>query len=230
MESVQRRSRNWFRPAIIITGLALGCVVSAQEAPPDLSGVWLATARGGGGGMRARPRVTAEAREVMDRFDLLVDDPGYECSPSSLSRAWANPTPSEIEQLDDRVILRHEFMDIVRTIYLDAVSLPLDREPNVVGHSVGHYDGRSLIVETTDFAESYISTVIGIPQTGTLSAVERLTLGDDGSTMVVELTYSDPSTFEEPWVITRTYRRAPDIELLEFGCVLEDAGYEDFNP
>ena len=223
-----RHSRSLF--VGLFVSIFVFSLASAQNGVPDLSGVWIATPQGGGGGMRARPRITAAAREVMDEFDLLVDDPGYECSPSSLSRVWGNPTPSEIEQLDDRVILRHEFMDVVRTIYLDMGDVPADRLPNVVGHSMGRYEGRSLVVETTGFAKSYISPINGIPQTENLSAVEQLTLSEDGGILEVQLTYSDLTTFEVPWVITRTYRRAPDIELLEYGCVLEDAGYKDFNP
>ena len=45
----------------------------------------------------------------------------------------------------------------------------------------------------------------------------------------LEQTYEDPATFTAPWTSTRTLVRAPNLELLEFGCVLEDAGYEDFN-
>ena len=230
----------WRLSGVTMFKLMTGCVtVSLAILPafpaafgaddiPDLSGVWISAGMGGGGGMRARPQVTPEAQQVIDEFDLLIDDPGYVCSPSSLSRAWANPTPTEIEQLDDRVILRHEFMDVVRTIYLDGRARPDDAAPHVVGYSTGHYDGMALVVETSGFAPSYISTVTGIPQTTSLSASERMTLGDNGQTMQVVLTYTDRATFRAPWVITRSYRRAPDLTLLEFGCVLEDAGYEDF--
>lgn len=221
-------------------GGLFGLLVVAVTAPaslaaddvPNFSGVWIGAGMGAGmgagGGMRMRPQVTATAQRIMDEFDLLVDDPGYICSPSSLSRAWANPTPSEIEQHDARVVLRHEFMDVERVIYLDGRSRPEDSTPSVVGFSIGHYEGQSLVIETEGFAPSYISTVAGIPQTSSLQAMELLTLSDDNQTLQVELTYSDPATFLEPWTISRSYRRAPELTLLEFGCVLEDAGYEDF--
>ena len=65
-----------------------------------------------------------------------------------------------------------------------------------------------------------------MPQTGTLHTVERLTLSEDGQTFQFELTNEDPATLKAPWTSTRTYRLAPEIELLPFDCVLEDAGYE----
>jgi hypothetical protein len=49
--------------------------------------------------------------KVRDSYDLLTDDPAYECSPASVNRVWSNPVPIEIEQLPDRVILRYEYME-----------------------------------------------------------------------------------------------------------------------
>ena len=203
-------------------------VTPGGDSIPDLNGVWIAAGgrRGGPPGGRTGPQPTAEGRRLMDAYDLLVDDPGYECSPASILRVWANPTPTEIEQREDRVILRHEYMDVVRTAYLDRRDQATDAQPNVVGHSIGWYEGSTLVIETTGFSPSVIQTISGLPQTETLRTVERLTLSDDGQTFQYELTHKDPATFTEPWTSTRTYRRAPELTLLEFDCVLEDAGYE----
>lgn len=200
-----------------------------DDGIPDLNGVWIAAGgrRGGPPGGRSRPQTTAEAQRRMEAYDLLVDDPGYECSPASVWRAWANPTPTEIEQRADRVILRHEYMDVVRTVYLDRRDHAADARPNVVGHSIGWYEGSTLVIDTTGFSRSVIQTVSGLPQTETLRTVERLTLSDDGQTFQHELTHEDPATLTAPWTSTRTYRRAPELTLLEFDCVLEDAGYEE---
>ena len=199
----------------------------AQDVP-DFSGVWVG-APGAGGGMRGRPMVTPEAQQVMDAYDLFSQDPAYECSPSSLMRAWANPTPIGIEQQEDVVFIRYEFMDTVRPVYIDGRPLPEDPEPNVVGHSIGHYEDSTLVIESAGFSESYISPVnLGIPQTETLTTMERLTLSDDGQSFRHELTHEDPAVFTAPWTIVRTLFRRDDLTLMEYGCVLEDAGYEDF--
>ena len=201
----------------------------AQPDLPDFAGVWVPAAPGGGGGgpgQRMRPQVTPEAQQIMDAYDLLVDDPAYECSPASISRAFANPTPTEIEQHVDRVVIRHEYMDVVRTVYVDGRQHPENTTPGVLGHSVGHYDDSTLVIESAGFSPSVISTVTGLPQTESLRTTERLTLSEDGAAFRYELTHEDPATFTQPWTLIRRFRRAPDMTLLEFACVLEDAGYE----
>ncbi len=235
-ESVARgRDAPISRSLIVISCLLGPLLVYAQI--PDFNGVWIG-AQGSrvlpapqpgprGGGERMRPQLTSEARQIQEDYDLLTDDPGYECSPSSISRSWANPTPIEIEQQDGIVILRYEFMDVVRMVYLDGRNHS-GAPSNVVGNSSGRYDGATLVIDSTGFTPSYISTVTGIPQTETLRAAERLTLSEDGQSFQLEITFEDPATFLSPWTTRRTYVRAPDLELLEFGCVLEDAGYEDF--
>ncbi len=215
-------------PALIVICSLLAAAVQAQDDVPNFSGVWTRTG-GGGGGMGARAQVTAEAQVVMDAYDLFTQDPAYECSPSSLMRGWANPTPIEIEQRDDVVFIRFEFMDVERPVYVDGRALPENPEPNVVGHSIGRYEGSTLIIESAGFSESYVSPVqLGIPQTETLRTTERLTLSEDGQSFHHELTHEDPATFTAPWTMARTFGRRGDLTLLEYGCVLEDAGYEDY--
>ncbi len=198
---------------------ALLCMIQpgyAEGDVPDFDGIWISAAGPGGGGVQARPggqgmpgaqrgrggrmrpQVTAGAQRAIDSYDLLVDDPAYECSPASIWRAWANPTPTAIEQLDDRVILRHEYMDAVRTVYLDGRDHPADLRPGVLGHSIGWYEGNTLVIDTTGFSPSVLLTQNGLPQTGTLHVIERLSLGEDGQTLQLELTSEDPATFKVP--------------------------------
>ena len=119
-------------------------------------------------------------------------------------------------------------MDGLRTVYLDGRSNPPDASREVLGHSVGRYEGSTLIIETTGFTSSYIGAVTGTPQTETLRTVERLTLSPDGQRFRLEIRHEDPATFTAPWTPTRDVVLT-DIERLSWDCVLEDAGYADFN-
>ena len=109
---------------------------NATAAPPDFNGVWLAAPGSIGGGQAAEmvgsepPQFTAEALRIRTEYDLFVDDPAYRCSPSSVVRVWSNPVPIEIEQQPGRVILRYEYMDAVRTVYLTGEANPRMRRLN----------------------------------------------------------------------------------------------------
>ena len=205
------------------------------ETHPDFNGVWLAapgsivgTEPGEMGSTGPPPQLTPEAARIRDTYDLLTDDPAYECSPASINRVWSNPVPIEIEQLSDRVILRYEYMDAVRTVYLDQQSAPPNVTPEVLGHSIGRYERSTLIIETAGFSKSYVGAVTGTPQTETLRTIELLTMAEDGQRFLLEIRHEDPATFTEPWTSSREFVLS-DLERLEWDCVLEDAGYEDIS-
>ncbi len=200
--------------------------------PPDFNGVWLAAPGTIGGiefaemGASVPPHLTPEALQTREAYDLFTDDPAYNCSPASVTRVWSNPVPIEIEQLPDRVILRYEYMDGVRTVFLDRQSQAPNAPPEVLGHSIGRYEGSTLIIETAGFSASYIGAITGTPQTETLRTIERLTLAEGGQRFHLEIRHEDPATFMEPWIPTRDFVLT-DLDRLEWDCVLEDAGYED---
>ena len=214
---------------VCITAQAQNGVV----APPNFNGVWLAAPGTIGGvefgemGALTPPQLTAAARQTRDEYDFLTDDPAFSCSPGSVNRVWSNPVPIEIEQLPDRVILRYEYMDGLRTVYLDQQSQAPDARREVLGHSVGRFEGSTLIVETAGFSESTIGAVTGTPQSETLRTVERLTMAEDGQRFHLEIRHEDAATFVEPWTSSRDFVLS-DLDRLDWDCVLEDAGYEDF--
>ncbi len=196
-------------------------------AAPDLGGVWIGS-RGGGQEQDTRtPDYTDEGRQLLESYDLFVDDPGYGCNPASISRLWDNPTPTEILQYDDRVVLIHEYLDFERSIPLDQEGHAEGLDNSQVGHSIGWYEGETLVIDTTGYSSGYISTIFGVPQTETLHTTERLTRSGDDDSFVLEIVNDDPSVFATPWVTTRTYFRRPEITRLPFDCVVEDAGYEN---
>jgi hypothetical protein len=206
----------------------------AMSATPDFNGVWLAAPGTIGGvefaemaGGSEPPQLTAEALRRREEYDLFVDDPAYQCSPASITRVWSNPVPIEIEQRPDRVILRYEYMDGLRTVYLDGRNRPPEAAREVLGHSVGRYEGSALVIESTGFTTSYIGAITGTPQTETLSVVERLTLSEDGQRFRLDIVHEDPATFTSPWTPTRDFVLT-DLERLDWDCVLEDAGYAEF--
>jgi hypothetical protein len=177
------------------------------DGKPDLSGVWRAAAAklAGDGpiGKQSRPR---------------SDGGGAACLPQGISR----PTPTEFQivQTPTLIVILDGGWNPDRQIYLDGRGHPKDFNPSWMGHSIGHWEGDTLAVETTGFnALPYL--VIGggsYPQTETLRVTERFHRLDRGHLEVLT-TYDDPSVFRKPFTTRRVHALAPkDWEILEYVC------------
>ncbi|MFT4826332.1 MAG: hypothetical protein ACJAUG_002644 [Halioglobus sp.] len=144
-----------------------------------------------------------------------------DCTPEgdSLRHQITAPVPMEIQQFDDKVIMRYEYWNAVRTIYMDVDTAP-DAALTRLGVSTGRYEGATFIVETT----RVISNIIGVPGGGALAPsedtrfVERYTLNPDSGRLDLELAIIDPVNFRKPYENQRSYLPAPDWELDEFIC------------
>ncbi len=83
---------------------------------PNLAGPWMRDRRrrqggpGPGSALPGEERMTAAGLAANETYDDRFDDPSFECSASSISRAWGEPgTPTDIEQTEDSVVIRHEY-------------------------------------------------------------------------------------------------------------------------
>ncbi len=145
-----------------------------------------------------------------------------DCTPEgdSLRHQMLAPLPMEIEQLEDRVIFRYEYWNAVRTVYLDGRAYPEGNPATRLGHSVGHYEGPTLVVKTTHV----IPNVTSVPGGGAFAPApdaifeERYTHNADNSRLDLELTIIDPVHFRKPYGNQRSFLPAPDWELDEFVC------------
>ena len=165
--------------------------------------------------------LTPAARKSQAEFDPS-QEAALDCKPDGdgLRHQVLAPLPLQIEQHDDRVILRYEYWNAVRTIYLGHDGHPPDGESSRLGHSVGRYEGSTLVVETTQLLPS----MTGIPGEGPVmlsadaTAIERYTLTDEGQGLDLALEIVDPVNFTRPYQNYRRMLLAPDWELDHFEC------------
>ena len=94
---------------------------------------------------------------------------------------------------------------------------PDDPDPTWYGHSVGHYEGDTLVVDTIGFNDKFWFDFRGHPHSEKLHTVERYTRKDMGS-IVVQTTITDPVYYTKPFTITFTGRLRPGEELMEYIC------------
>ncbi len=143
------------------------------------------------------------AREAYDyrQATFTKDDPHTRCKPSGGPRMFHTPYGFEILQLPDAgeiVFLSVGAPHSWRVIHMDGRPHPTAPEPTWFGHSVGHWEGDTLVIDTVGFNDKFWLTREGIPHTTQLHLVERLTRRDF-DTLVYEVTIDDPGAYSEPW-------------------------------
>ena len=165
--------------------------------------------------------LTPLARQRQDEFDPSREA-SLDCKPDGdgLRHQVLAPLPLEIEQHEDKVILRYEYWNAERTVYLDRAGHPADAEPSRLGHSTGRYEGSTLVVETTKLlpAETGIPNDKPLMLSPDARAIERYSLAEDGESLELTLEIVDPSNFTRPFQSHRRMLRAPDWELDTFVC------------
>lgn len=164
--------------------------------------------------------LTAEAKHQQETYDP-ANAPALDCSPDrdGLRHQITAPLPIQIEQTADKVMVRYEYWNAVRTIYTDGSADSADAEQSRLGHSVGRYEGSSLVAETSNMIPMDFNFPGGhITVSGDAIVTERFTLSDDGNRLDLEWVVDDPENFREPYSGLVAYLRAPDWELEEFTC------------
>jgi hypothetical protein len=185
----------------------------------DLSGIWL------GGGPIANiadglpPGETMPllpgARAILDARQSK-DDPQANCLPSGVPRTA--PYPWRIVQTPTHVFLLFEAnIHSYRQIFMDGRAHPPDLDPTWYGHSVGRWEGDTLVVDTIGFNDKFWFDFKGHPHTERLHIVERFTRPSAG-TLVNRITIDDPGAYSRPFTVTFTARQAVGMELLEYVC------------
>src|SRR5262249_53112650 len=109
--------------------------------------------------------------------------------------------------------------DPTRLIYLDGRRHPNDPNPTWIGHSIGHWEGDTLVVDTVGFNDrSWTDLNRGYPLTEKAHIFERFRRPDMGH-LELEVTIDDPAAFKGPWTMKKTTQLfLPGEEMMEFVC------------
>jgi hypothetical protein len=173
------------------------------------------------GGLPLRPW----AKELLDerKANNSKDNPDAHCLPMGLMQFHEHPQPRKIIQTAKEMVIIYEANSGLRQIYLDGRSLPTnDPDPWWFGYSIGHWEGDTLVVETTGYRDDVWLDVNGSPMTSAAKTIERFTRPNYG-TMHIDVTIDDPKAYTEPFTVRVTHRITPGEELIEFICQDQDA-------
>ena len=151
------------------------------------------------------------------------DNPDALCLPLGLTQLHMHPQPRQIVQTQREIVILYEANGNTRRILTDGRPLPNnDPTPWWYGYSVGHWDGDTLVVETTGFRDDVWLDVEGSPLTNSGKMTERWRRVKFGL-MQIDITIEDPKAYTKPFTVRVNHQLMPDTELMEFVCQERDA-------
>jgi len=186
------------------------------EGKVDFSGIWY-NVPAPLGGQQARVPMQPWALEMQEQLRKINSQgPAVYCLPQSAIPTDL-PFPYKVVQTKDLMVHLVEFTTPgYRQVFLDGRPHPPSEEwnPAWLGHSVGHYDGDTLVIESVGFNE--ITPGFGV-HTEQLKITERWTRPDRGH-LEVEITATDPGAWTGEYKRKLSAGLVPDEEILEFVC------------
>jgi hypothetical protein len=193
-----------FLTALMLTGFS-----SFASAQVDLNGLWY-PAGGAGQSPRELP-LNDYGKKLQDEYLVafaIGDDPGGWCVSPGLPRSiWGAPFPVEIVQTDAFINMFWEGYFQYRKIYMEGFPRPDPILNTGMGYSVGHWEGETLVVETSNLREyPYMRR---LPNTDTATIVERIT---------VENRTAEDGITTQPITVSGNLKWSPETPIMEYSC------------
>lgn len=221
-ESGEISGVNYYRPAVV-------------ESTTTLEGLWMTDRSKLPDGQfefdaffLANLNLTEKGRAALEAFDpLSAENPMATCvgrpTPGMLVSSTLFPIEIVFPDNADIVIIQTEYWDEVRTVYIDGRGHPDISERFQTGHSIGHWDGDTLVVDTTNFTDHRAPYQIGVPSGAQKHVVERYTLSEGGTRINLEFVLEDPEYIATPLRHTRELIYSPHVVTSTFDCDPEAA-------
>ena len=147
------------------------------------------------------------------------------CMPFGLSRSMNSPDPMQVMQNDKYIALLFEQNTWFNIIYIDGREHPKTVEPTWFGHSVGKWDGDTLVVDTVGFNGYTRLDTVGHPHSDALHMIQTLRRTDAGH-IAYTVTIDDPKAYTKIWKNERTFTLM-NTELLEYSCEENNRGLRE---
>ncbi len=196
---------------------AAGSASAAKR--PDLNGVY-DYAGFGPAGAAADASNGPALKPGAEKFKVVrgPDDAGgtADCRPLAGPQAFSVPYQFQILQSAHAIAIFHEYPGTFRIIPTDGGPHQKDLDPTWLGDSIGHWEGQTLVIDTTGFNDK--TEIAGYRHTEDLHIVERISRNPAGA-LQYEATVEDPNVFVKPWKLTRTFPARGDLtRISEFVC------------
>ena len=163
--------------------------------------------------------LSAQARDAVRNYDYSAELlPENACKAPSVAFYMQAPFPMEIYAGRDLIVFRMEYYDLYRVILMDGREHPPANAPHTLsGHSVGRWEGETLVVDTTHIASgSFMNN--GFDHSDDLHLTERFEASEDGSTLWATQVYEDAATFDGLAARYMAWSKRPGEYVLPYDC------------
>ena len=215
--------------SLAVAALGVSTAAYAADAAPVIFGTFWATRYDAkiqivGGGdlpLTAEGKAAYETNIAGLKDGSITDAARKFCVPDGLPRVLAGPYPFEIiDAPHGQITFVYELNHQVRPIAMNK-PLPSDKElipyPYFNGHSVGHYEGDALVVETAGFNEKTFIDATGAPHTDEMHTLERIRRISPTEIEDV-ITIHDPQYYTRDWQARFVYQQRDDVWLQDYVC------------
>jgi uncharacterized protein DUF6152 len=146
-----------------------------------------------------------------------------DCVPIGAPALMFYPVANTIDVQRDRVVMTIDWMESERVVYLDGRKHPPAAQTSLQGHSVGRWEGKTLVVETANFKEHPNGLSMTLPGSAQKRLTEKLTLGEDGRSLLYSGTIEDPVYLAQPVQWSGKWEYRPTMPHSNQKCDVEVA-------
>jgi hypothetical protein len=204
---------------LVLIGLAAS-PLAAQQKHPDLNGVWQGPYTPDLSRTLGRDETIPFTTYGADRYKKVdpANNPDGFCLPVGPARGFQSPAPFQLVQNENIVAVLFENQRIFRIIYLDGTKHPDDiaEYPEWMGHSIGHWEGNKLVVDTIGINERSWLDTQGHEHSDKLHLIETFEKTSP-ETIRYTVTFEDPVFFTKPWTSPREFKRQ-NTRIMSYSC------------
>lgn len=171
---------------------------------------------------RSDYQLTKSAAAAVAKWDDIADNPLTKCVAPGMPALMGNPYPMEFVPAGRDIEVRFEEFDARRKIHMGAdAARPASVPLSPLGYSVGHWEDKTLVVETSRINWPYFDRS-GAPQTRNVTINERFTVVQNGNRLDYVMTVNEPASLVKPFVWNAYFTWNPSEAVNRYDCTLEE--------
>jgi hypothetical protein len=215
-------------PAPPASAVALPAASPTAPTTPRLTGIWEPKTFGF---LVPEAKLSASGKAIVDRNAAamaggrIMHTAWTSCRPGAVSTMTMPRERILVLESQEEITLLYEMPRMVRRIRMGGEH-PQALQPDIVGDSIGRWEGDTLVVDSVGFNGYAELDARGQPTSPQLHTVERFTPSADGG-IDIEVTITDPEYYAEPVRIKRSWKKSASRHPLEYDC-MENPRQEDF--